>query len=59
MAQKFHHIEVCIAFEREGVYLCQRGEGVDAKAFNTCKGIVIIIGETEERGVLWAIQYAW
>lgn len=29
--------------------------GVDAKAFNTCKGIVIIIGEAEEGGVSFGL----
>jgi hypothetical protein len=47
MEQKFHHTEVCIAFERGGVYFVS-GKGADAKAFNTCKGIVIISGVAEE-----------
>jgi predicted small integral membrane protein len=55
---RFHHMGVCIAFESERVY--KRGGGVvfvperevDAKAFNTCKGVVIIIGEA---GVLWSV----
>lgn len=57
MEQKFHHIGVCIAFESEracirGVFVSERE--VNAEAFSTCKGVVIIIG-----GGIWSILYIW